>query len=64
LAIAKKVETMEAPQNRGFNGKMECLPLWPTYIGEKGHEIFYVQYCSSPFLAWANLFFFFYYVKH
>jgi len=32
----KKVETMEAPQNRRFYGKMERLPLWPTYIGEKG----------------------------
>ncbi len=31
----KKVETMEAPQNRRFYEKMECLPLWPTYIGEK-----------------------------
>jgi hypothetical protein len=26
---------MEAPQNRKFYGKMEHLPLWPTYIGEK-----------------------------
>jgi len=25
----KKVETMEAPQNRRFYGKMECLPLRP-----------------------------------
>jgi hypothetical protein len=32
----KKVETMEAPQNRRFYTKMECLPLWPTYIGEEG----------------------------
>jgi hypothetical protein len=31
----KKLETMEAPQNRRFYEKMECLPLWPTYIGEK-----------------------------
>jgi len=37
--IAKKVETMEAPQNRRFHGKMECLPLWPTYIGEKGRTL-------------------------
>jgi hypothetical protein len=22
---------MEAPQNRRFYGKMECLPLWLTY---------------------------------
>jgi hypothetical protein len=27
---------MEAPQNRRFYGKKGCLPLWPTYIGEKG----------------------------
>ncbi len=26
---------MEAPQNRRFYGTMECLTLWPTYIGEK-----------------------------
>jgi hypothetical protein len=26
---------MEAPQNRSFYEKMECLPLWPTYIGEE-----------------------------
>jgi hypothetical protein len=32
--LKKNVETMEAPQNRRFYGKMECLPLWPTYIGE------------------------------
>jgi len=30
------MESMEAPQNRWFYGKMECHPLWPTYIGEKG----------------------------
>jgi len=34
--IAKKIEIMEAPQNRRFYGKMDCFPLWPTYIGEKG----------------------------
>ncbi len=27
------------PQNRRFYGKMECLPLWPTYIGEKGRTL-------------------------
>ncbi len=31
----KKVETMEAPQNRRFYVNMECLPLWPRYIGEE-----------------------------
>jgi hypothetical protein len=30
-----KTKTLKAPQNRKFYGKMECLPLWPTYIGEK-----------------------------
>jgi len=35
----KKVETMEAPQNSRFYGKMECLPLWLTYIGEKGRTL-------------------------
>jgi len=35
----KKVETMEAPQIRRFYEKMECLPFWPTYIGEKGRTL-------------------------
>jgi hypothetical protein len=35
----KKVETMEAPQNNRFYGKMECLRLWPSYIGEKGRTL-------------------------
>jgi hypothetical protein len=30
---------MESPQNRRFYGKMKCLPLWPTYIGEKGRTL-------------------------
>jgi hypothetical protein len=30
---------MEAPQNKCFYGYMECLPLWPTYIGEKGRTL-------------------------
>jgi hypothetical protein len=33
----KKVEAMEAPQNRKFYGKIECL--WPTYMGEKGRSL-------------------------
>jgi hypothetical protein len=37
--ITKKLETMEAPHNRRFYGKMECLPLWPTCIGEKGRTL-------------------------
>jgi hypothetical protein len=35
----KKVEAMEAPQNKRFYGKIKCLPLWPTYIGEKGRTL-------------------------
>jgi hypothetical protein len=30
---------MEAPQITEFYGKMECLPLWPTYIDEKGRTL-------------------------
>jgi hypothetical protein len=30
---------MEAPGNRRFYVKMKCLPLWPTYIGEKGRTL-------------------------
>ncbi len=30
---------MGSPQNRRFYGKMECLPLWFTYIGEKGRTL-------------------------
>ncbi len=37
--LQKKVEIMEAPQNRRFYGKMECHLLWPTYIGEKGRTL-------------------------
>ncbi len=33
--IVEKIETMEVPQNRRVYGKMEFLPLWPTYIGER-----------------------------
>jgi hypothetical protein len=35
----KKVETMEPPQNRRCYGKMEFVPLWPTYLGEKGRTL-------------------------
>jgi hypothetical protein len=38
-AIAKKIETMDTPQNRRFFGKMKCLSVWPTYIGEKGRTL-------------------------
>ncbi len=37
--IAKGWKTMEGPQNRRFYGKMEYLPFWPTYIGEKGRTL-------------------------
>jgi hypothetical protein len=30
---------MEASQNRNFYGILECLPLWPTYIAEKGKAL-------------------------
>jgi hypothetical protein len=30
---------MEAPRNRRFYEKMQCLFLWPTYIGEKGRTL-------------------------
>jgi hypothetical protein len=30
---------MEAPQNRRLYGEIECLPLWPTYLGEKGRTL-------------------------
>jgi hypothetical protein len=35
----KKVQTMEPPQNRRFYGKIEFLPIWPTYLGEKGRTL-------------------------
>ncbi len=35
----KKSWNYEAYQNRRFYGKMKCLPLWPTYIGEKGRTL-------------------------
>jgi hypothetical protein len=35
----KKDETIKAPQNRRFYGKMEYLHLWPSYIGEKGRTL-------------------------
>jgi hypothetical protein len=33
------IETMKPPQNRRFYGMMECLSLWPSYIGEKGSTL-------------------------
>jgi len=37
--IAKKIETMEAPQNRRFYRNMKCSRLWPSYIVEKGRPL-------------------------
>jgi hypothetical protein len=33
----KKIEAMEAPQNRRFYGKMGCLHIWPTYWEHREH---------------------------
>jgi hypothetical protein len=39
LPITKKsLNYGGSPQNRRFYGKMKCLPLWPSYIGEKGRN--------------------------
>jgi hypothetical protein len=39
-AIAKrKLKLWRLPRNRRFYGKMDCLLLWPTYIGEKGRTL-------------------------
>jgi hypothetical protein len=35
----KKVEIMETTQNIKIYGQMECLPIWPTYIEEKGRTL-------------------------
>jgi hypothetical protein len=35
----KRFKLMEAPQNRRFYVKMECLPLWPNCTGEKGRTL-------------------------
>jgi hypothetical protein len=36
----KKVETMEAPPKiEDSIERLKCLPLWPTYIGEKGRTL-------------------------
>jgi hypothetical protein len=42
--IAKKTKTKtlklwRLPKNRRFYRKMECLLLWPSYIGEKGRTL-------------------------
>ncbi len=39
LAHCKKIEIIEAPKNRRFYGMMKCLPLWPSYISEKGRTL-------------------------
>jgi hypothetical protein len=35
----KNLKLWKLPKNRRFYGKMNCLPLWPTYIGEKGRTL-------------------------
>ncbi len=35
----KRKNKVEALQNKRFNGKMKCLPLWSNYIGEKGRTL-------------------------
>jgi hypothetical protein len=37
--IEENVETMESPQSKRFYGKIMCLSLWPSYIGEKGRTL-------------------------
>jgi len=51
----KKVETMEAPQNKRFYGKRECLPLWPTYVGDKTYAIKVRCYREHPWEHIGNL---------
>ncbi len=34
----KKIETIKAPQNRRFCGKMECFHIWPTYWEPDGNH--------------------------
>jgi hypothetical protein len=36
----KKLKLWRLPTIKKFYGKMECLPLWPKYIGEKEGEDF------------------------
>jgi hypothetical protein len=35
----KELKLLRLPQNGRFYGKMECLSLWPSYIGEKGRSL-------------------------
>jgi hypothetical protein len=39
VKLQNKVETMEAPQNKSFYEKMECLTFWPTYVHERGRTL-------------------------
>jgi hypothetical protein len=43
IGLLQKTKTLKLwrlPKNRRFYGKMECLlPLWPSYIGEKGRTL-------------------------
>jgi hypothetical protein len=51
----KKFKIVKNPKNRIFYGKMECLPLWPTYIGEKGED-FGQNICDLKRVAIGNTF--------
>jgi len=50
----KKVETIEAPQNRRFYGKMQSLSLWPSYIGEKGRTLGKIYGIKAKVLTIGN----------
>ncbi len=39
VPLQNKVETMEAPQNKSFYEKMECLMFWPSYVHERGRTL-------------------------
>jgi hypothetical protein len=37
--ITKRSCNYVGSKNRSLCGKMNCIPLWPTYIGEKGRTL-------------------------
>jgi len=51
----KKLKLGKLPKYRRFYGKMECLTLWPTYIGEKGED-FGQNICDLKRVAIGNTF--------
>jgi hypothetical protein len=50
----KKVEIMEALQNRRFYGKMECLPLWPTCVSENWRTL-HKTYGTKERCYWVHI---------